>query len=156
MYVPSALWAYRVLGISTRYPGPGGPTVASGRPGSGGSDAKTRATGGRRRQSDRDLRASVRSREIARRLAPVLCPVIHDVRDDQPSRNLSRPHRERLRERRGIEVLHVHPQTLVLLEAERADAREVFEHVPVVPYVGLAHVVPGAELAPAPVDVDQV
>jgi hypothetical protein len=36
------------------------------------------------------------------------------------------------------------------------DGREVVEREPVVPYVGIPNVVPDAELAPAPVDVDEM
>src|SRR6185369_12876655 len=46
-------------------------------------------------------------------------------------------------------------QTEVLLDAERVDRRQILEG-DVVPGVGLAHVVSDAELAPAPVDVDEM
>jgi len=54
------------------------------------------------------------------------------------------------------EGLHVAPQAGVLLEAERVDGRQVIDREPVIPYVGISNVVPDAELAPAPVDVDEV
>jgi len=63
----------------------------------------------------------------------------------------------------GVEVaegltahLDVLAKAAVLIAAERADAREVVEHEAVIPDVRFADVVPSAELAPAPVDVDQV
>ena len=75
--------------------------------------------------------------------------------------NPSRPREVRARpvglvQRRIVEGLHEAPQTHVLFDAERVDGREVVQHEPVVPHVRISNVVPDAELAPAPVDVDEV
>ena len=86
----------------------------------------------------------------------MLRPVVHDVGDDQPPRLSGVAVRQRLVQSRLVEGLHVAPEADVLLEAERMDRREVVEHEPVVPDVGLPDVVPDAGLAPAPVDVDEM
>src|SRR6476659_582537 len=96
-------------------------------------------------------------REVVSELAAVLCSVVHDVRDDKPSRPREiRAGPPRLVQRRIVEGLHEAPQAGVLFDAERMDRREVVQHEPVVPHVGVSHVFPDAELTPAPVDVDEM
>src|SRR6476620_8154302 len=95
--------------------------------------------------------------EVVSELAAVLRPMVHDVRDDQPSRPREiRTGPPRLVQRRIVEGLHEAPQAGVLFDAERMDRREVVQHEPVVPHVRVSHVVPDAELTPAPVDVDEM
>src|SRR5215207_2996359 len=98
-------------------------------------------------------------REVARQLAAMLRPVVHDMGDDQPTRDevvRVRTQRHGPGQRLVVEELHVAPQASALFEAEAVDGGEVVELEPVVPHVGLADVVPDAELAPAPVDVDEM
>src|SRR6476619_3766521 len=95
--------------------------------------------------------------EVVSELAAVLCSLVHDVRADQPSRPREiRTGPPRLVQGRIVEGLHEAPQAGVLFDAERVDRREVVEHEPVVPHVGVSHVVPDAELTPAPVDIDEM
>src|SRR3954451_18472105 len=94
--------------------------------------------------------------EVAGELASVLRPVVHDVRDDQPTRRgevLTRG--EAFGQRREVEGRDVLAQTEVLLDAERVDRGQVLEG-DVVPRVGLAYVMSDAELPPAPVDIDEM
>jgi hypothetical protein len=89
----------------------------------------------------------------------MLRSVVHHVRDDQPTRNhvvrvLAQRHR--LGQCRVVEGLRIPAEAGVLFEAEGVEGREVVELEPMVPHVRIPDVVPDAELAPAPVDVDEV
>src|SRR5580765_2144738 len=95
--------------------------------------------------------------EVVSELAAVLRPMVHDVRDDQPSRDPEvRAGSPRLVQRRIVERLHEAAQADIFFEAERVDLRDVVQHEPVVPDVRVSHVVPDAELTPAPIDVDEM
>src|SRR6266516_7080517 len=95
--------------------------------------------------------------EVASELAAVLRSVVHDVGHDEPSwprEVCARP--PRLGHRGIVEGFHEGPKARVLFEAERVDGREIVEREPLIPHVGISNVVSDAELAPAPVHVDDM
>src|SRR4029078_3155098 len=94
--------------------------------------------------------------EVAGELAPVLRAVAHDVGDHEPSRprELS-VSATGLRKLFVIEGLDEQPEPDVLLETERMELVEVVELEPVVPHIGIVDVVSEAELATAPIDVNE-